>query len=68
MTTQTSTPHADAPQRVPFWRDPDKRGIVFQAVVLLLALTVGYVLFTNTQANLERQSIATGFGFSYNFV
>jgi general L-amino acid transport system permease protein len=54
---------ADLPPAVPFWRDPDKRGMVFQVVVLLLALSIGYVLFTNTQANLERQSIATGFGF-----
>ncbi|MCF6180147.1 MAG: ABC transporter permease subunit, partial [Geopsychrobacter sp.] len=37
--------------------------MLFQVFVLLLALTVGYTLFTNTQANLERQSIATGFGF-----
>ncbi len=51
---------------MPFWRDPDKRGMVFQIVVLLLALSIGYTLFTNTQANLERQSIATGFGFLQN--
>jgi general L-amino acid transport system permease protein len=37
--------------------------MVFQVLVLLLALSIGYILFTNTQANLERQSIATGFGF-----
>jgi general L-amino acid transport system permease protein len=40
--------------------------MLFQAVVLLLALSVGYVLFSNTQSNLERQSIATGFGFLQN--
>ena len=37
--------------------------MVFQAVVLLAVLGLGYYLFSNTQANLERQSIATGFGF-----
>jgi len=40
--------------------------MLFQIVVLLLAISVGYVLFSNTQANLERQSIATGFGFLQN--
>ena len=48
---------------VPFWNDPAKRAIVFQAVVLALVLGLGYYLFSNTQANLERQNIATGFGF-----
>ncbi len=50
-------------QAVPFWRDPDKRAIIFQAVVLLIVLVVGYYLFYNTQANLERQNITTGFDF-----
>lgn len=62
----TPTTPAERPQSVPLWRDPDKRGIALQAVVLLLALGIGYVLFSNTQANLERQSIATGFGFLQN--
>ncbi len=48
---------------VPFWRDPEKRAIVFQVVALLLVAVVSYYLYSNTQANLERQSIATGFGF-----
>jgi len=52
-----------APGAVPFWRDPDKRAIVFQVVALLLVAGVSYYLFSNTQANLQRQSIATGFGF-----
>lgn len=51
------------PSAVPFWRDPDKRAIVFQVAALLLVAFVSYYLFSNTQANLERQSIATGFGF-----
>ncbi|MFP4310008.1 MAG: amino acid ABC transporter permease [Desulfococcaceae bacterium] len=52
-------PETDAP----FWQDPDKRAIVFQALALGIVLLVGYYLFSNTQANLERQNIATGFGF-----
>ena len=51
------------PSAVPFWRDPEKRAMVFQIVALLLVFGIGYVLFFNTQANLQRQSIATGFGF-----
>ena len=46
-----------------FWQDPDKRSIIYQVVALGTVLMVGYYLFSNVQANLERQSIATGFGF-----
>ena len=47
----------------PFWRDAGKRALVFQALALVIVGGLGYYLFANTQANLERQSIATGFGF-----
>jgi len=66
LNKQTVATIADLPPSVPFWRDPDKRGMVLQIMVLLVAISIGYVLFTNTQANLERQSIATGFGFLNN--
>ncbi len=49
--------------KVPFWRDSEKRSIVIQIVALIIVTGVSYYLFTNTQANLARQSIATGFGF-----
>ena len=52
-----------APPHVPFWRDPAKRALIFQAAALALVFLTGYYLFVNTQANLARQSIATGFGF-----
>jgi general L-amino acid transport system permease protein len=52
-----------SPGKVPFWRDPKKRAIVYQLVALASVGTLGYYLFTNTLSNLERQSIATGFGF-----
>jgi general L-amino acid transport system permease protein len=48
---------------VPLWRDPEKRAIFFQIVALLVVFGISYYLFSNTQANLERQNIATGFGF-----
>ncbi|MEJ2698813.1 MAG: amino acid ABC transporter permease [Desulfuromonadales bacterium] len=57
--TETDT----VPSATPFWRDPAKRGIVFQVVALLVIGGVGYFIFSNAQANLQRQSIATGFSF-----
>ncbi|MCK8602156.1 amino acid ABC transporter permease [Desulfoferrobacter suflitae] len=48
---------------IPFWHDPAKRSVVYQAVALVLVFLAGYYIFSNTQANLRRQSIATGFGF-----
>ncbi len=54
---------APVPTKVPFWRDAEKRAIIFQVVALLVVGLVSYYLYSNTQANLQRQSIATGFGF-----
>ncbi len=47
----------------PFWRDAGKRALVFQVLALATVGGLGYYLFSNTQANLARQSIATGFDF-----
>jgi general L-amino acid transport system permease protein len=49
--------------KVAFWYDPRKRSILYQLGVLAMVGLLGYYLVSNTQANLERQSIATGFGF-----
>jgi len=51
------------PAKIPFWHDPTKRAIIYQIAVLGMVGVVAYYLFTNTLANLERQNIATGFGF-----
>ncbi|MCW8860613.1 MAG: amino acid ABC transporter permease [Deltaproteobacteria bacterium] len=48
---------------VPFWRDAGKRALVFQILAILIVGGASYYLYSNTQTNLERQSIATGFGF-----
>jgi general L-amino acid transport system permease protein len=53
----------DGPEKVPFFQDPKKRSILYQIGTMLLVALLGYYLMSNTQANLERQSIATGFGF-----
>jgi general L-amino acid transport system permease protein len=49
--------------KVAFWYDPRKRSILYQLGVLAMVGLLGYYLVSNTQANLERQAIATGFGF-----
>ena len=53
----------DGPEKVPFFQDPKKRSILYQVGTMVLVALLGYYLMSNTQANLERQSIATGFGF-----
>ena len=45
------------------WNDPAVRSIFFQAVLLVSVVTFGMYIFGNTAANLEKQGIATGFGF-----
>ena len=59
----TDSTEIAAPAKIPFWHDPTKRAIIYQVVVLGVVGMVAYYLFTNTLANLERQNIATGFGF-----
>ena len=50
-------------EKIPVWLNPKFRNIVYQvAAILLFALLAGY-LISNTLDNLERQKIATGFGF-----
>jgi general L-amino acid transport system permease protein len=45
------------------WYDPRTRSILYQVGVLAMVGLLGYYLVSNTLANLERQAIATGFGF-----
>ena len=51
------------PSRIAIWYDPRTRSIIYQVVILLMVGLLGYYLISNTTANLQRQSIATGFGF-----
>jgi general L-amino acid transport system permease protein len=50
-------------EKVPFWLDPKKRAIFYQFGTLCLVGLLAYYLVSNTLINLEKQSIATGFGF-----
>ncbi len=62
-TTDRRQPGAGASERTFFWYDPRIRSILYQVGVLGLVALLAYYLMHNTLANLERQSIATGFGF-----
>jgi general L-amino acid transport system permease protein len=49
--------------KIPLFNDPAKRSLIYQIGVMLTVAALGYYLMSNTLNNLERQSIATGFGF-----
>ncbi len=49
--------------RTAFWLEPGKRAILYQGALLCLLGLLAYYLISNTLTNLERQSIATGWGF-----
>jgi general L-amino acid transport system permease protein len=51
------------PAKPPFWRDPDKRALMFQGVFLVIVVFVMLLLVRNTMTNLESRGIASGFGF-----
>jgi general L-amino acid transport system permease protein len=57
------TKQAPPPARPPIWNDPVYRALFFQALVLGGVILGGAYLVNNTLANLERQGIASGFGF-----
>ncbi len=46
-----------------FWRDPDKRAIVYQGVVVAFVGWLIYAIVRNTATNMEAQGLASGFGF-----
>ncbi len=50
-------------EKIPLFNDPAKRSLIYQVGVVLMVAALGYYLMSNTLTNLERQSIATGFGF-----
>ena len=50
-------------EHISFWYDPDKRSVLYQIGAACLFVFVAWYLVSNTMTNLEKQSIATGFGF-----
>ena len=63
MKNNADAPHSASSGNVAFWYDPRKRSILYQLGVMAMVGLLGYYLVSNTLANLERQAIATGFGF-----
>jgi general L-amino acid transport system permease protein len=53
-------------EHISFWYDPDKRSIIYQICAVLFFIFISWYLVSNITTNLERQSIATGFGFLNN--
>jgi len=51
------------PSKPLVWNDPVYRALFFQVLVLGGVISLGYILVSNTLINLERQGIASGFGF-----
>jgi general L-amino acid transport system permease protein len=54
------------PQRVAPWNDPIIRGIVYQMLLVVAIVFLGWSATENVLTNLEKQKIATGFGFWNN--
>ena len=46
-----------------FWNDEKTRGILYQIFTACLVALLGYYLISNVQNNMEKQAIASGFGF-----
>ena len=63
LTGANKNPDHAIAEHIPFWRDPTKLNILYQIIVLGGVGLMAYYIISNTQANLARQSIATGFGF-----
>ncbi|MFK7993520.1 MAG: amino acid ABC transporter permease [Granulosicoccus sp.] len=47
----------------PFWRNPAFRAVFYQAVAILLLVWLVIEIVSNTATNMERQGLASGFGF-----
>jgi general L-amino acid transport system permease protein len=58
MTEPISTP-----VKPPFWNNPRVRAMLFQAIALVATVAFGLYVFDNTQTNLRRLGIASGFDF-----
>jgi general L-amino acid transport system permease protein len=54
---------ADAVRSLDWLYDPRTRGLIFQVLLVLALLLVGYEIVSNTADNLRKQNLASGFGF-----
>ena len=65
-------PHRKFQFELPAWEkvrsldwlyDPKTRGIIFQLLLMLALGLLGYQIVSNTITNLQKQNLASGFGF-----
>jgi len=63
MAVQEPAGEAAETGRASLLYDPKIRALVSQVVLVLLVIWLGYSMITNTINNLEKQAIASGFGF-----
>ncbi|MFP8965359.1 amino acid ABC transporter permease [Pokkaliibacter sp. CJK22405] len=67
MSSEANKPQATAStmpsNKPPFWNDPEKRALLFQALLILVVGLGIWAIVSNTLSNLEQRGITTGFGF-----
>lgn len=63
MVTKAAERSAGQAPRPSFWRDPDKRAIIYQVAVVAVLLWFVYAVVNNTATNMESRGLASGFGF-----
>ncbi len=56
----------DSAPKVAWINDPKIRGIAYQALLVVVVAVLGWMIINNAIVNLERQNIASGFGFLDN--
>ncbi|MGH2339911.1 amino acid ABC transporter permease [Segnochrobactraceae bacterium EtOH-i3] len=54
------------PSGTSWFYDPKVRAVAFQILVVAVVFAIGYEVVMNAKANLQRQNIASGFGFLSN--
>lgn len=58
-----SLPIKNSNSETKFWRDPSKRALLFQLLLLGVVVITLWFMISNTFSNLETRGITTGFGF-----
>lgn len=62
MATSTNPVSLSAPKPA-FWRDPEKRALVFQILIFAVVAWLLWSMIDNTATNMKARGLASGFGF-----